>query len=198
MLASFRRNVLMPLNRVFDLVAVCIVFLAALAISSGSLTWPGLAEVLVIRIKVANFLLFVGYIASCSAIFSACGFYRSHRLSRWNQRLYEILLAVTSATGVLLVLRWLFSLLFATNEFLMVFWLLTFCTLVLSREIAQRLLHFARLRGRNLRNVIVIGEEPYATALADRVRQESSLGYRILRIIDAREMTVNGRLTDDI
>jgi FlaA1/EpsC-like NDP-sugar epimerase len=187
----------MTLRRAFDLAIVCVVFLGTLAISSGSLTWPGLAEVLIIRIKIANFLFFVGYIAYCSAIFSACGFYRSHRLSHWNQRLYEILFAVISITGMLLVLRWPFTLGFATNEFLLVFLLLTFSTLVLSRGIAWELLHLARLRGRNLRNVIIVGEEPYATALADRVRQEASLGYRILRIIDAREIAENGRIAGE-
>jgi FlaA1/EpsC-like NDP-sugar epimerase len=198
MLPSFPRHVLVTLIRAFDLAAVCVVFLVSLAISSGSYTWPGLAEVLIIRIKIANLLLFVGYIAFCSTIFSACGFYRSHRLAHWHQRLYEILLAVTLATGVLLMLKWTLPLAFATSEFLGLFWLLTFCTLVLSREIARRLLHCARLRGRNLRNVIIIGEGPDATALADRVRQEASLGYRILRIIDAREMTANGRIAGDI
>src|SRR5215813_11470365 len=198
MLPNFRRSVLMPLTRVFDLTAVCGVFLVTLAISSGSYSWPGLAEVLIIRIKLGNFLLFVGYIVLCSGIFSACGFYRSHRLSHWHQRLPEILFAVTFITGVLLVLGRTLPLAFATNEFLLVFWLVTFCTLVLSREIARRLLHLARLRGRNLRNVIIIGEGPDATALADRVRQEASLGYRILRIIDAREMAANGQIAGDV
>lgn len=197
MLRSFRRDVLMTLSRAFDLAVVCVIFLGTLAYSSGSLTWPGLAEVLIMRIKIGNLLLFVGFIAFCSAIFSACGFYRSHRLSRWNQRLYEILFAVTLVTGVLMVLRWLFALAFATNEFLLVFWLLTFSTLVLSRVIAWQWLHLARLRGRNLRNVIIVGEEPYATALAKRVRQEAGLGYRILRIIDAREIAENGRIVGD-
>jgi FlaA1/EpsC-like NDP-sugar epimerase len=198
MLPSFRRNVLMPLNRAFDLAAVCMVFLASLAISSGSLSWPGLAEVLVIRIKVANLFLFGGYLILCSAVFSLCGFYRSHRLSHWSQRLSEILFAMTFVTGVFLPLRGTLTLAFATNEFLLVFWLLTFSTLVLSRGIARRLLQLARLRGRNLRNVVIIGEGPYATALADRIRQEANLGYRILRVIDAGELTANGRSAGDI
>jgi FlaA1/EpsC-like NDP-sugar epimerase len=198
MLPSFRRSVLMPLTRMFDLSAVCVVFLVTLAISSGSYSWPGLAEVLIIRIKIGNLLLFMAYIVLCSAIFSACGFYRSHRLSHWHQRLSEILFAVTFITGVLLVLRWTRPLAFATNEFLTMFWLLTFCTLVLSHEIARRLLYLARLRGRNLRNVIIIGEGPDVIALADRVRQEAILGYRILRIIDTRELTANGRVASNI
>jgi FlaA1/EpsC-like NDP-sugar epimerase len=192
-----RNDVLITLIRVSDLVLVCGSFLASLAISSGSLTWPGLAEVLVMRIKVANLLLFIGYLALCSAIFSACGLYRSHRLSRAKQRLYEIFLAVTLITGTLLALRGLFLLSFATNEFFLWFWPLSFSTVVLCHEIVLKLLHLARLHGRNLRNVIIVGEGPDALALVDRVNQDASLGYRVLRIIDARGITEDGHITGD-
>jgi FlaA1/EpsC-like NDP-sugar epimerase len=198
MLISYRRHALIVLTRLFDLAAVCVIFLIALAISSHALTWPGFAEVLVMRIKIANLLLFIVYIILCSAIFPACGFYRSHRLSHWKQRLSEILFAVTFITVMLLVLRWMLSFAFATNEFLLVFWFLTCCTLVLAHEIVRPLVYLARLRGRNMRNVIIVGEMPDVTALADRVRHEISLGYRILRIIDAREQTANGRIVGDI
>ena len=144
---GFRQNVL-KMIRVFDLAAVCAMSLAAFAMSSGSSTGLSLEYLLVIRIKVGNLLLFVGYLALCSAVFAACGFYRSHRLSCWYRRLYEMLLAVTVLTGVLLVLRWPLHLSFATNEFLRLFWLLTLCTLSLSREIIQWLLHLARLHKR--------------------------------------------------
>jgi FlaA1/EpsC-like NDP-sugar epimerase len=198
MLPSSRRNVLMPLSGVFDLAAVSTVFLITLAISSGSLTWPGLAEVLVIRVKLGNIFVFGGYLVFCSAVFSKCGLYRSHRLSRWRERLCETLLAVTFITAALPVLKWLFLLSFAIREFLTLFWLLTLCTLFLSHEVGHQLLYLARSRGRNLRNVIIVGEGPYVTALADRVGQETSLGYRILRVIDAREMATNGRIGSDI
>jgi FlaA1/EpsC-like NDP-sugar epimerase len=188
----------MTLIRVFDLAAVCAVFLVSMAMSSGALTWPGFEQVLVIRIKVANFLLFAGYIALCAVVFSACGLYRSHRLSHWHQRCSEIFLAMACLTGVLPVLRWTRPLAFATNEFLIVYWLFTVGTLTLSHEIARRLVYLARSRGRNLRHVIIIGERSDATALAESVRQEASLGYRILRIIDTGELTENGRFGSDL
>jgi FlaA1/EpsC-like NDP-sugar epimerase len=191
---DFRNHVLIVLIRVFDLVLVCGSFLASLAVSSGSITWPGLAEILVIRVKVANFVLFTGYLVFCSAVFSACGLYRSHRISHPKQRLYEIFLAVTFVSGALLLLKPIFSLEFATNSFLILFWALNSCILAVSHEIALRLLHLVRLSGRNLRNVIIVGEGPSATALAKRVSQEGSLGYRVLRIIDARGITEDDRV----
>jgi FlaA1/EpsC-like NDP-sugar epimerase len=107
-------------------------------------------------------------------------------------------LAVTLIAGVFLVIERLFLIYFPMNAFLPLFWFLTLCALLLSHELALRLLHAARLRGRNLRNVIIVGEGPDVAGLVDRVRQEASLGYRILRIIDAREIKENGRVAGDI
>ena len=96
------------------------------------------------------------------------------------------------------MLRWPLQLDFATAQFLLVFWLLTFCILALSRAIGQWMMDFLRSRGRNLRNVIIVGEALDAIALADRIRREASLGYRVLRIIDSKEMKDNGRIAGDI
>ena len=165
---------------------VTITFLVAFAVSSRAFTWPSFEEILLVRIKIVNILVFAGYIAVCSAIFSACGFYLSHRLSNWKRQLREILLATTVLTGVLFVLP--FKIAFATNEFLLFFWLQTFVALVASRSIGRRLLHYARSHGRNLRNIIVVGEGAEGAALADRIEKEANLGYRVLRVINAKEL----------
>jgi len=51
--------------------------------------------------------------------------------------------------------------------------------------VGQQLLYYARLHGRNLRSIIVVGEGSNAAALGDRIEQEPTLGYRLARIIDA-------------
>ena len=186
MVADLRREMLVRMMRLLDLAALCTAFLAALAMSSGSFSWTSFREILIIRVALSNLLLFAGYLRLCSVAFSVCGFYGSHRLSRWSGRLREILLAVTVITGVLLVMRRPFHFAFATNAFLLLFWFLNACALFVSREIVRLALHFVRWRGRNLRNIVIIGEEPTATALAERVRQDVGLGYQVLQIIDPR------------
>jgi FlaA1/EpsC-like NDP-sugar epimerase len=181
---GFRHVALQRAARIVDLTLVSITFLVAFAISSGSFTWPNLAEVLVVRIKVVNFLLFAGYLLLCSAIFSSCGFYLSHRLSGWSRRVREICVATTLITAVLLI----FQMALTTNEFLILFWLFTFLVLVLGRAGAHAALYFARSRGRNLRNIIVVGEGKDATALAERIEKETTLGYRVVRVINAEEV----------
>jgi FlaA1/EpsC-like NDP-sugar epimerase len=183
---GFQRIVVLRVARLFDLAAVSLTFLAALAIVSGSFTWPSFAEVLVLRIKIVNIFVFGGYLALCSLIFSGCGFYLSHRLSPWGRRIRETLLATTLITAVLLVLP--LRMQFATEIFFIAFWLLTFTALILTRLIEQHLLYFARLHGRNLRSIVIVGEGSEATTLADRIENEPTLGYRVVRIIDAKEV----------
>jgi exopolysaccharide biosynthesis polyprenyl glycosylphosphotransferase len=57
---------------------------------------------------------------------------------------------------------------------------------VLARVTGHQLLYFVRTRGRNLRNIVVIGEGLEAAAVGDRIEQEPSLGYRLARIIDVK------------
>ncbi|MGB7947532.1 MAG: hypothetical protein WCH75_07615, partial [Candidatus Binatia bacterium] len=90
-------------------------------------------------------------------------------------------------TGIFLVLRWPLVLSFATNTFLFVYWVLIFSTLVLSYAVGQRLLYFARSRGRNLRSIVIVGEGREAAALAERIESDPHRGYRVARIIDAKE-----------
>jgi FlaA1/EpsC-like NDP-sugar epimerase len=186
MSSNFWRIVLLRAARLSDLVVVCLTFLAAFAIASGSFTWPSFAEVLLLRIKVINILVFGSYLAVCSMIFTRCGFYLSHRMSRGSRWVRETLLATTLMTGVLLVLP--LRMKFAGESFFIAFWLLTFTVLILTRLIGQHLLYYARSRGRNLRSIVIVGEGSEATALADRIEREPTLGYRVVRIIDAKEV----------
>jgi len=183
---GFRRIALLRAVRLFDLTAVSLTFLAAFAMASGSFTWPSFAEVLLIRIKLVNVFIFAGYLGLCSMVFSGCGFYLSHRMSRGSKWVRETLLATLLITGSLLVvprgMEW------AGISFFVTFWLLSFTVLVLSRLLGQHLLYYARSHGRNLRSIVIVGEGSEATALAERIEKEPTLGYRVVRVIDAKEV----------
>jgi len=171
--------------RLVDLALVSISFIAAFAVSSGSFTWPSLTQVLLVRIKIVNILVFAGYLALCFTIFSSCGFYLSHRLSGRNRWVGEIFVATTLTTGVLFILP--FQMALVTKEFVILFWLFTFATLVLARAVLYRMLYFLRAHGRNLRNIVIVGEGKDATSLAERIEKETSLGYRVLQVINTEE-----------
>jgi FlaA1/EpsC-like NDP-sugar epimerase len=182
---NFQRAFLQRVPRLFDLAVVSLTFVGAVAVSSGYFTWPNLAEFLALRIKVANILIFGCYLLVCAVIFSCCGFYLSHRLSRWTRQAIEIFIGTALITIVLSVLPR--QMLFATNEFLLLFWSMNFCILSLSRFVGYHLLYFARSRGRNLRHIVIIGEGEDATSLADRIEKDTTLGYRVVRVINTEE-----------
>jgi FlaA1/EpsC-like NDP-sugar epimerase len=182
---NFQRTILQRVAKLFDVAVVSLTFVGAAAISSGYFTWPSLAEFLALRIKVANILIFVGYLILCSAIFSRCGFYLSHRLSRWTRQAAEILIATILITIVLALLPR--QMLFATKEFLLTFWFMNFCMLSLPRLVGYHVLYFARSHGRNLRNIVIIGEANDAAALAERIQKQTILGYRVVRVINPEE-----------
>ena len=196
MMPNTRRTALQKAAMVCDLTMVSVMLLVALAISSGALTWLSLAYVLAMRIALINLVLFAGFLVVCSAIFSGCGLYRSHRLSQRVRRLGEIFLAVSLISVLLLVLRGPLELSFAKDTFLLFFWLLTIAVIALFHEIAQQVLTYARFRGRNLRNIVIVGEGREASALAERIEENAALGYRVLRIIDVKEIQQDEPIAD--
>jgi FlaA1/EpsC-like NDP-sugar epimerase len=187
MSTNFRRIALQRAARLFDLAVVSLTFNAAFAITSSSLTWPSFSEVLLVRIKLVNILLFGAYLLSCSAVFSMCGFYLSHRLSRWHRQAREIVVAVTLITTSILLLKWPFHFEFATNQFLLWYWVLTVAIFMLVRMVGRQVLNFCRMHGKNLRTIVIVGQSSEVSALASRIETETSLGYRVVRIIDVKE-----------
>ena len=182
--------------RIFDLVVVILTFFIAFAIAASAFTWSSLTEVLALRIALLNVFVFAGYLALCAVVFSICGFYRSHRLSHWSRHITEVICAISILTAILLLLRVPLIFSFATNKFLFLFWLLSAAALMLSHMLAQRLLYFARSRGRNLRDIIIVGEGQEAIDLAERIGKDRTLGYRVLRIMDAKEIVNDERVAD--
>jgi exopolysaccharide biosynthesis polyprenyl glycosylphosphotransferase len=67
---------------------------------------------------------------------------------------------------------------------LALFLLLTTSSVVLSRMIIRETLAYARRHGKNLRNMLVIGTNPRALELVQRIQGKPELGYRILGFAD--------------
>jgi FlaA1/EpsC-like NDP-sugar epimerase len=70
---------------------------------------------------------------------------------------------------------------------LLVFCILCSCILTLVHELSWIVQRIARLHGKNFRNVVIIGDGQRGAALAARIEQQSSLGYRVLKIITTKE-----------
>jgi len=187
-MSSLRRKLLLDALKVFDLA----VMLSALA-QATVLVWGGshavsIAEFFSMRVKVANLLLLFSLMILLHAVFSACGLYASHRLSSRTAEAIDISKATSLGALLLWGASWLFHIRMASGAFLVAFWILATLMLVGSRLVLRAVLMQTRLRGRNLRQMLIIGTNPRAVKFADEIQASPELGYRIIGFAD-REWT---------
>jgi hypothetical protein len=76
------------------------------------------------RIKVQNFILFIGLIFGWQLIFSAFGLYQSKRLLGRKKEIIDLLKATTLSALLIYLSAWLFDMSLITPMFLLIFWAL--------------------------------------------------------------------------
>jgi exopolysaccharide biosynthesis polyprenyl glycosylphosphotransferase len=179
----FRRQVLLNTMKLFDLAVMLFAFgLATVVVSQRAAI--SLAEFLELRIKVQNFITFTILLIVWHQIFSIFGMYASRRLAgRWDE-IVDILKATTLGTFVIFLSHLLVHVRLVTPEFLFIFWTTASATTIAGRLFMRELLRRARLRGRNLREMLVVGTNPRAVQFARRMRDNQALGYRLLGFVD--------------
>ena len=182
-MGHFRRTVLLNSMKLFDLVVVMFAFGLATVVVSERAT-VSLAEFLAMRVKIQNFLVFAVLLLIWHQIYVLFGMYASRRLAgRWDETL-DILKVTTLGTSLILVAHLLAHIDLWTPEFLVVFWLTAASTTAMGRLLMRVALRRARLRGRNLRDMLMVGTNPRAVQFARKVRDNHFLGYRIIGFVD--------------
>jgi exopolysaccharide biosynthesis polyprenyl glycosylphosphotransferase len=179
-----RRYILISLFKFFDLALLVGSFVVAALASLRTLGVVSLAEFLAMRISVRNFVLFAGLLLLWHSVFSSLGLYESKRLSHHRTEVFDILKATSLATVALFLVGTLFSLSVNHPLFLIVFWLVSTSTSVLSRRMTRFLLEQIRLRGRNLRQIVIVGTNARAIQFAKMLEAHPALGCRILGFVD--------------
>lgn len=121
--------------------------------------------------------------------FTAVGLYRSHRITRFFDELYDI--GRASLAGTACVLVWcLTSHPYISHaparhlEIVILFGSLTFAGLSLTRMIGRRMTHLLRIYGRNLRSVLIIGTNHRALSFAHEIADHPEWGYQLLGFAD--------------
>jgi exopolysaccharide biosynthesis polyprenyl glycosylphosphotransferase len=179
----FRRQVLLNSMKLFDLVAVMFAFgLAAVVVSQKATV--SLAEFFAMRVKIQNFLVFAVLLLVWHQIYVLFGMYASRRLAgRWDET-FDILKATTLGTILILVAHVMVHIDLVTPEFMVVFWLAVFATTAAGRLMMRVALRNARLHGRNLRDMLIVGTNPRAVQFAKKMRDNQFLGYRVIGFVD--------------
>lgn len=143
------------------------------------------------RVKVANALLGAAMLLVWYIVFNLQGIYRSHRMSRFAEELREIGRAVFLATLMLLMVaqigQWRTLNLWTAACVGAIGFLLIAAMRVLLRLNLRRM----RLRGHNIKKLLIVGGGPRARWFANEVKERTDLGYRIVGYVDD-ETNFNG------
>jgi len=182
---SFKRRLLIKAYDIFDISAMaCAFVIATLFTAVGESPSITLSEFLSMRIKIQNLLIIGVVFASWFFIFNLVGIHRSRRLGKISQETFDIFKATTIATFVLLITGFIFNIIIINTNFLVIFWGVSSLLLISSRIILRTALKSARLKGHDLRQMIIVGTGERSKKFADKICRSPELGYHIAGFVD--------------
>lgn len=183
-MTALRRQLLVKAAKLYDLAVMSLSFgLAAVLVANQTAT-VSFADFLAMRVKVRNFVLFAGFLLAWNIIFRLFGLYDSRRLSGQRDEVLDMVKATTLGVSSVCIAAFLFRLEMVTPLFAVGLWLISSATLVSSRLVARYLLSQVRVRGRNLRQMLIVGTNPRAVLFARTIQANPTLGYRVLGFVD--------------
>jgi exopolysaccharide biosynthesis polyprenyl glycosylphosphotransferase len=181
---TIRRDILLNILRLFDLIIMVGSFLLTSLLMVRESSTMTLSQFLSMRIKVQNFVLFFGLLVLWHVVFSAFGLYDSRRMLGRKADVTDIFGAATLGTLVIAVAAVIFHIRMISPGFLLVFWVTATTIAVIQRLILRFILERIRLRGRNLRNMLIVGTNLRALEFTRRIEARPELGYRIIGFVD--------------
>jgi exopolysaccharide biosynthesis polyprenyl glycosylphosphotransferase len=170
--------------KVFDQVVLGCAFVLSAAAVSDSFDLLSFSRFLAVRIKVMNFLLYVGFAFIWHGIFSALGLYCTRRFGKWGTEVKDLVHATSLGTFVLCCLCLLFDISFGSPPFLVLFWIYTTAATMLSRLGCRFLQEYFRRRGVGVQNILMVGTNPRAVRFARKIKAHPELGWRVVGFVD--------------
>lgn len=183
-MGSFRRQILLKALKLFDLAALAGYFLFAAWVSSQEMKGISFEQVLAVRIKASNLLIFMVFLLVWHGLFSFFKLYHSRRLTTRQEDMQQILKTVSLGTLVLLLASVLFNIRLINGLFLEVFWGSAALGTIASRLTLKYGLKKIRNRGRNLRSILIVGTSSRALRFTEKVSNTPEFGYRIMGFVD--------------
>jgi exopolysaccharide biosynthesis polyprenyl glycosylphosphotransferase len=179
-----RRKILHKAFKLFDLlIMVCSFVLAAWAVyyQIGHISF---GQFLSIRVKALNLGLFLGFLLVWHTVFTLFGLYRSRRFSTQRAEIIDVIKATSFGTLAVYMTSILFRIKMVNPTFVAVFWTASSAIAIASRVMLRYALEQARIRGRNLRNMVIVGTNPRAVQFARKIEKKPELGYRLTGFVD--------------
>jgi len=179
-----RRQILINALKLLDLTIMAFSYLVAAWTCSPAMGFFSLEHLLSVRFSVKEILYFLSMLLAWHMLFALCGLYRSWRVSSRKRETVDLLKVGILATLTLLIGSRLFNVLTVTPLFLGIFCMIASVTAIASRFILRWGLRWIRIRGRNLRYVLIIGTDERAIKLAQVIESQGELGYSLLGFVN--------------
>ena len=183
-MTNFRRQILLKMFMLLDPGMLTISYLVAAVLTWHLTEFTSFAAFFSMRIKLSNFLLFLGLFYFWHLIFSAFGLYGSRRLGERKEEVVVVLKATSAGALVLGFVAAFFRVRMITPAFIAVFWIVATFTIILSRLALREFLRRARMHGRNLRHLLIIGTNSRAVEFARAIEGRPELGYHLVGFAD--------------
>jgi exopolysaccharide biosynthesis polyprenyl glycosylphosphotransferase len=183
---SPRRKALITLIKLTDLAVVIACLVGAVALTAGRSSAETPVSVLQMRITILNMLFVGAYLVHWHFALRIRGLYNSYRLSPASREFKDLAAAVAIATVPLVPLSLPFGFEYVNPAFLVVFPTLAFAGLGFERRLLRAVARQVRSFGRNLRDVIIVGDGGPALDGAARLAQRDGLGYRVIEVLNVR------------
>ena len=182
-MGNVRRQLLVNSLKVLDLSLMMFSFgLATIALTEHAMV--SLPEFFSMRVRIQNFVIFSGLLLVWHIIFRRYRMYGSRRLSsRWEVTA-DIAKATSLGTLSIMLAAVVFRIVMITPMFLVVFWTTSTVTTIMSRLTLRYVLRRIRLRGRNLRDMLIVGTNEQAVQFARKIERAGELGYRVIGFAD--------------
>jgi exopolysaccharide biosynthesis polyprenyl glycosylphosphotransferase len=142
------------------------------------------AGFLSMRVKLSNFVLFAFFLLMWHLILVLSGQYQSQRLATKKSLVVDAVKATTLATVFLTAVMAALRITLVTPDFIAAFWIFTSVLVAGGRVLIRIFLETVRVRGHNLRHVLILGTNKRAFNFARRLEAKPELGYRVLGFVD--------------
>ena len=179
-----RRQIIFAFWKATDLALMVLAFGLSIWISILQPQGISFSRLLSVRLKLSNILLFLGFLLLWHLVLSWLGLYRSHRLQSFGQEAWDVLKATSIGTVAIFNAGIVFDIQIISAKFTVVFWFLSTGLTLLSRLLLRGVLESARRKGRNLRNVLIVGTNQRTMDFAERLRSHPEAGMTILGFAD--------------
>ena len=184
-MSNLGRTLLVKILKLFDLGLMSLSFVAATMATLRHGTPLSLVQFLSLRIKIHNFAILIIFIAVWHSVLTAYSLYNSRRLSRNRQEVIDVIRA--TSTIFIFIGAYAFSVKMVTPLFILIFWLSSMISTAAARLVLRAVLRIARIRGRNLRDIIIVGTNKRAVEFATKLARHPELGYRIVGFVDRKD-----------